>query len=169
MTSTDTASSPSMRADGGRLGFPAIGPRALWTAILAGALATVAFDLYGQALSPMAGFSKLAPVPLATGTWKVVFGQAYAPGGYLLHVIAGLIAYPIGWMFFWRPAFERILPWPVSAVLYGVALWAFALYGVAHLVVGNPPFLGFSQITWVALVGHVVFAVVVAIVERTRT
>ena len=75
--------------------------------LVAGCVATIAFDLFGQAISPMLGFASLAPVPLATQTWQVVFGEAYRPGGHLLHYIAGLLAYPIGWMFIWRPLAER--------------------------------------------------------------
>jgi hypothetical protein len=33
---------------------------------------------------------------------------------------------------------------------------------MAHLIAGNPAFLGFTGITWVALAGHVLFAVVAA-------
>lgn len=100
-----------------------------------------------------------------------MFGASYAPGGHFLHYAAGLVAYPLGWMFLWRPFAERLappLPWLASAVLYGVALWVFALFVMAHLVAGNPPFLNFAGITWVALVGHVLFAVIVAWVERRR-
>ena len=75
--------------------------------LVTGCVATIAFDLFGQAISPMLGFANLAPVPLATQTWQVVFGEAYRPGGHLLHYIAGLLAYPIGWMFIWRPLAER--------------------------------------------------------------
>lgn len=138
---------------------------------IAGAAATVAFDLFGQAISPMLGFPRLAPVPLATQTWGVLFGQAYGPGGHFLHFVAGLLAYPIGWLFLWQPlqrAAMPQLPWIVSAALYGIGLWIFALYVMAHLVAGNPPMLGFSGITWVALVGHVLFALVAAWVLRWR-
>ncbi len=143
-------------------------PSAIATMLIAGSAATIAFDLFGQALSPIAGFANLAPVPLATQTWGVVFGEPYRPGGNLLHYIAGLVAYPIGWMI-WHAVVRRALPmvpWLVSAVVYGVALWVFALYIMAHLVAGNPPFLNFTGITWVALVGHILFAVVYAWVAR---
>lgn len=153
------------------LGLPAFTLETLVTMLVAGSIATIAFDLFGQAISPMLGFASLAPVPLATQTWGVVFGEPYGPGGHLLHYVAGLVAYPIGWMVFWRPLAERFAPsldWRLSAVVYGVALWVFALYVMAHLVAGNPPFLNFTGITWVALVGHVLFAVVVAVVERAR-
>ncbi len=141
------------------------------TVLIAGAMATVAFDFFGQSLSPMLGFSKLAPVPLANAVISVIFGQGYGPGAHFLHYMAGMIAYPVGWMFLARPIADKVapgLPWPISSALYGVALWVFALYVMAHLIAGNPPFLGFTGITWVALVGHVVFAVVAAWVVRWR-
>jgi len=153
-------------------GFPALSARTLATIIVAGSITTVAFDLFGQAISPMLGFASLAPIPLATRSWQALFGDAYGPGGQLLNYIAGVIAYPIGWMFIWRPAMERIAPqlnWFLSATLYGVGLWVFTLYVMAHLVAGNPAFLGFIQLTWVALVGHILFALVVAYVLRLRT
>ena len=46
------------------------------------------------------------------------------------------------------------------AAIYGIGLWVFALYIMAHLVVDMKPFLGFTGITWVALVGHIVYAMV---------
>lgn len=159
----------SPRAD--TRGIPSLSSHTLVTMILAGCVATIAFDLFGQAISPLLGFARLAPVPLATQTWQVLFGEANTSTGHLLHYIAGVIAYPVGWMFIWRPIAARLvpaLPWLLSAVLYGVALWVFALYIMAHLVAGNPPFLNFTGITWVALVGHILFAVVTAIVERNR-
>lgn len=133
--------------------------------IVAGSVATIAFDFYGQSLSPLMGMASLAPVPLATQVWGVVFGETSTPGGHLLHYVAGLIGYPAGWYLIWQPIVSRLLPslhWFISAVLYGVGLWIFAMYFMAHLVAGNPPFLNFTAITWVALVGHVLFAVVAA-------
>jgi len=154
------------------LGFPDFSTRTLGTVLVAGCVATIVFDLFGQAIAPLLGFARLAPVPLATQTWQVLFGEANTSVGHLLHYIAGLIAYPLGWIAIWRPLVERLIPpmpWPISAVLYGVALWVFALYIMAHLVAGNPAFLNFTGITWVALAGHILFAVAVAAIERART
>jgi len=134
----------------------------LITVLMAGSVATVAFDLFGQALSPMAGYAKLAPVGLANGTIKALLGTKIAGGGYLLHMLVGLLAYPLGWLLVARPLADRITPWMPKlavAVAYGIGLWVFALYIMAHLVVGMKPFLGFTGITWVALVGHIVYAV----------
>ena len=143
----------------------------LWTLLLAGAVATVAFDLFGQSLSPMLGFASLAPVPLANNVIQTVFGAPYTPAAHLLHYIAGMIAYPAGWMFVAQPLARRItpgLPWLAVAVIYGIGLWIFALYIMASLIAGQPAFLGFTGITWVALVGHVLFAIIAAMVVRWR-
>lgn len=141
------------------------------TVLVAGALSTVAFDFYGQALSPMLGHATLAPVPLANAVISTVFGQGYRPGAEAMHYMAGLFAYPAGWILIAEPLRRRVapmVPWLAAAVVYGVALWVFALYVMAHLVAGNPPFLGFTGITWVALAGHVIFALVTALVARLR-
>ncbi|RNF32995.1 hypothetical protein [Paracoccus methylarcula] len=143
----------------------------IFTILAAGALATLAFDSYGQGISPLIGMSKLAPVPLATQSIQVLTGFKSPEFGYLLHVITGLIFYPLGWYLIARPIQQRLvpaLPWIVTALVYGVVLWVFALYIMAHLVAGNPPFLGFTGITWVALIGHVLFAIVAAWIMETR-
>jgi hypothetical protein len=151
--------------------LPPLSGYTLLTTLLAGAMATVAFDFFGQSLSPMLGFANLAPVPLANNVIRVLFGQTYAPGAQFLHYFTGMVAYPLGWMVVARPLglwLTPALPWWLVATLYGVVLWVFALYIMAHLVAGNPPFLNFTGITWVALVGHVLFALVTAAVVEWR-
>lgn len=143
----------------------------IWTILVAGALATVAFDLFGQALSPLFGFAKLAPVPLAGAVLNTVFGVNPAGAAHLLHTLTGLVAYPLGWLIVVRPVWRTVapgLPAIVPAIAYGVGLWVFALYVMAHLVAGNPPFLGFTGIAWVALWGHILFALVVAAVIEVK-
>lgn len=142
-----------------------------FTLLAAGALGTVAFDTFGQALSPLFGQPKLAPVGLAGATLKATFGSNPAGAAYLLHTLTGLIFYVIGYFAIARPLQRRVLPnlhWSVTAILYGVALWVFALYVMAHLVTGNKPFLGWTGITYVALWGHIVYAVIAAWVIEAR-
>lgn len=141
------------------------------TVLFAGALATVVFDAFGQGLSPLFGFARLAPVGLAGSVLSTVFGANPAGAAHLLHVLTGLIGYPLGWLLVARPIWRAVapgLPSVVPAVAYGVGLWVFALYIMAHLVAGNPAFLGFTGITWVALWGHILFAVVAALVIEAR-
>ncbi|MEM6593822.1 MAG: hypothetical protein AAF672_03460 [Pseudomonadota bacterium] len=136
----------------------------IWTILTAGAFATLAFDLFGQGLSPMAGFAKLAPVGLAQATIKSIFGAAPKGIGDVVHIVNGLLIYSLGYVLVARPIQQKIMPnlhWLITSIVYGVGLWVFALYGVAHLIAGNKPFLGFTGITWVALWGHILYGVVV--------
>ena len=151
--------------------LPALNAETLLTMLLAGALSTVAFDFFGQSLSPMLGFANLAPVPLANNVIRVLTGNAWTPGAEFLHYFAGMVAYPLGWMLIARPIWRAVMPglnWFLVATAYGVVLWVFALYVMAHLIAGNPAFLGFTGITWVALVGHVIFAWVTAATVKWR-
>ena len=135
------------------------------TVLTAGAFATLAFDAFGQGLSPLLGFAKLAPVGLAGATLNSVFGANPPGAAHILHLLTGLVAYAFGWFVLARPlqlAIAPRLPWAITAVIYGIILWVFALYVVAHLVTGNTPFLGWTGITWVALWGHILYALVAA-------
>ena len=145
--------------------------RTVFTLLSAGALATVAFDAFGQGLSPPLGYAKLAPVGLAGSTLKQVFGASPSGAAYLMHIMTGLIAYTLGYFLIARPIQRAIAPamhWSLTAVAYGVVLWVFALYIMAHLVAGMPPFLGFGGITLVALWGHIIFALVAAAVIEVQ-
>lgn len=140
-------------------------PRALFATLAAGALATVAFDAFGQGLAPLFGYAKLAPVGLAKQSLAVLTGIDSTPAADLLHIVTGLLLYPLGWLLVAEPLRARIWPgfhWALAAAIYGVVLFVFALYVMAHLVAGSPAFLGWSGITWVALWGHVVYALVMA-------
>ena len=141
--------------------------RTIWTILIAGAFATIAFDLFGKGLSPAFGFAKLAPVGLATQSLKSIFGAIPKGAGDIVHALTGLIAYPLGWVLIARPVQQKLipnLPWLITAVVYGIALWVFALYVMASLVAGNKPFLGWAGITYVALWGHIIYAIVMAYV-----
>lgn len=163
-------------------GLPDIDARLIGTVLLAGAFATIAFDLFGQTVSPLLKSvaspwlgAKLAPVPLANSVLAVIFGvEARTIGGlgigHGLHVLTGLIFYPAAYTLVARPVSRMVpaVPWWIVGLAYGVVLWVFALYVMAHLVAGNPPFLGWGSITWVALWGHMVFGLVIAAIVWWR-
>ncbi|MEP1355466.1 MAG: hypothetical protein ABJX32_01345 [Tateyamaria sp.] len=141
------------------------------TILTAGAFATIAFDTFGQALSPLFGYAKLAPVGLAGASLKAIFGANPSGAAYLLHTLTGLIFYAVGYFAIARPIQLMVAPrlhWSVTAIAYGVVLWVFALYVMAHLVTGNKPFLGWTGITWVVLWGHIVYAVVAASIMEAK-
>lgn len=128
---------------------------------MAGCVATVAFDLWGQAVAPALGLGNLAPVPLARGTLIALLGWDSEPAAQFMHLfLVGLVAYPLGWVLV-RHALQRAAPglgWLPASALYGVLLWVFAIGLVASAVTGHP-FLNFTRIAWIALVGHVIYAV----------
>ena len=148
-----------------RISMPAINVHTIALILLSGAVGTMAFDIFGRALSPMLGFASLAPVGLARGFLGTLGLPNGAPYGHLMHLLlVGMIAYPVGWLFVARPVISRFLPslpWALGASAYGVGLWVFAIGGIATFA-GNPPFLNFTGITWVALVGHVIYALAAA-------
>lgn len=163
--------------------MPGFNAYTLMTIITAGALATVAFDTFGQFISPLlksvaAPFlgAKLAPIPLAqqvlaklSGIPGKELGALGIPHG--MHALTGVILYPLGYMLIVRPLHRMVapqLPWVLPAIAYGIGLFVFALYFMAHLIAGNPPFLGWGSITWVALWGHIVFGVITAWVIEAR-
>ncbi|WP_298360145.1 hypothetical protein [uncultured Litoreibacter sp.] len=140
-----------------------LSPRGILMLMLAGALATTAFDIYGQVISPALGGSRLAPVPLAGSVWRAIAGFPSKEMAELLHYTAGVIGYPLGFALVARPLWQKIapaVPWWAVAVAFGCAQWVFALYIMAHLVAGQPAFLDWTGITWAALWGHIVYALV---------
>ncbi|MEM9909450.1 MAG: hypothetical protein AAF922_01585 [Pseudomonadota bacterium] len=157
---TDTTTPPAIR-----LNLPAVNVHTVALILLSGAVGTMAFDIFGRALSPMLGFASLAPVGLARGFLGTLGLPNGAPQGHLMHLLlVGMIAYPVGWLYVARPVISRImpsLPWVLGSALYGIGLWVFAIGGIATFA-GNPPFLNFTGITWVALVGHMLYAVAAA-------
>lgn len=137
---------------------------------ISGFVATCAFDFWGQVVSPGLGFANLSPHGLA----KSLLGSFGLPNGdfagYFMHFyLVGLIGYPVGWLFIFRPLWRAVvgdgLGWFVPSAIYGFGLWVFAIGGITAIA-GLPLFLNFTGIAWVALVGHVLYGIVmVAVME----
>lgn len=134
-------------ADRGETENP-IGP--LVARVAAGGIAGLAiWEAFARLVAPAWIGFPLDP----TGLIEMALGIAGAPAQ-VLHILTGLVAFPLGYALAVRP-FAARLGWPVAGAAYGVALWVFALYGMASLIGGAPPFLGFEPIAWASLVGHV--------------
>ena len=142
--------------------LPSINVQTLGLMFISGFFATIAFDLWGQVISPALGFATLSPHGLA----RSLLGTLGLPNsnfaGYFVHFyLVGLIGYPLGWLFVFHPIWKRILGntnWLVPSAIYGFGLWVFAIGGITS-VAGLPFFLNFTGITWVALVGHVLYGI----------
>jgi hypothetical protein len=153
--------------------FPAMNIATIGLMFTAGALATVAFDFWGQIVSPGIGWASLSPHGLAKsllGTFGLPNGDF---AGYFVHFyLVGLIGYPVGWLYVFKPAWTRVTGglggWLLASAVYGFGLWIFAIGGITAIA-GLPFFLDFSGITWVALIGHVLYGVVLVAVMQQAT
>ncbi|MES0881118.1 hypothetical protein [Roseibium sp. SCP14] len=149
--------------------LPAVNTNTLGLMFISGFFATVAFDLWGQVISPALGFANLSPHGLA----RSLLGSLGLPNGnfagYFVHFyIVGLIGYPIGWMYIFAPIWQRVVGnthWFLPSAIYGFGLWLFAIGGITS-VAGLPFFLNFTGIVWVALVGHVLYGIVMVAVLK---
>ena len=150
--------------------FPSLDRKTMIALGLSGVAATIAFDFFGQVVSPALGFVNLIPVQLATMVIAKYLGVTTTSGGYVLHLLTGLLFYPLGYLFAARPVARVVvpgMPWWSIGLIYGAVIWLWAVYVMA-LVAGLPAFFGFTEFTWVALVGHLLFGGVAAAVIRVR-
>jgi hypothetical protein len=161
------AYSPSETRAAGTL--PSLNAQTLGLMFIGGFFATIAFDFWGQVVSPALGFANLSPHGLA----KSLFGALGLPdsdfAGYFMHFyLVGLVGYPIGWLFIFAPIWHRVMGqthWFLPSAIYGFGLWVFAIGGITAIA-GLPFFLNFTGITWVALVGHVLYGIVMVAVMQ---
>jgi hypothetical protein len=144
--------------------LPALNIRIIGLMFIAGFMATNAFDFWGQVVSPeWLGWANLSPHGLA----KSLLGALGLPNndflGYFMHFyLVGLIGYPVGYLFVFAPIWERVVGvvhWTIPGLVYGFGIFLFAIGGITAIA-GLPLFLNFTGITWVALIGHVLYGFV---------
>ena len=145
--------------------FPRIQPGLLRTSLFAGLAADITWEIWARVITPLWVGGPLEPAGLV----QSVFGFNNLLLAEIIHAIVGIVFYPIGYLFIARPLQRMILPQLpllLTGIGFGIGLWVFALYVMAHLIAGFPPFLGFITLTWASLIGHILFGVVVAYVVR---
>ncbi|HEX2526606.1 MAG TPA: hypothetical protein VHL31_09970 [Geminicoccus sp.] len=149
--------------------FPPLAAATLVTALLAGAAADVAWEVWARWVTPhLPGVGgPLEPAALV----QSVFGLDSRWLAELLHLVVGVVFYPLGYLFIARPLQRAILPglpWWLTAADFGLGLFVFALFVMAHLIAGLPAFLGWIPLAWASLAGHVLFGLVTGAVVKLR-
>ncbi len=163
MTAIETAGSHP------RALFPPLTGATLATALLAGLAADLTWEIWARIITPhLPGIDgPLEPAALV----ESVFGFHNRPLGEAIHLLVGFAFYPLGYLFIARPLQRAIipaLPWPLTALGFGAGLFVFALYVMAHLLAGFPPFLGWIPLAYASLAGHLLFGLVVGAVTVVR-
>lgn len=141
--------------------------RIVGTILLSGIASEIVWEIWARLITPLWVGGPLEPAALV----QSVFGLSSRFAAEIIHFLVGLLAYPFGYIFIALPLARTIvpfLPWWMVALGYGVGLWVFALYVMAHLFGGQPPFLGFIPLTWASLGGHLLFALAGAAVVKAR-
>lgn len=147
--------------------FPRIDGALVVTILLAGLAADLSWEIWARLVTPLLVGGPLEPAALV----QSVFGFENRALAEVIHAVVGVVFYPIGYLFIARPLQRRLLPrlpLALTGAGFGVGLWIFALYVMAHLIAGLPAFLGFVPLTWASLAGHVIFGLVVAHVVAWR-
>lgn len=145
--------------------FPQIQPGLVRTVLLSGLAADIVWEIWARLITPLWVGGPLQPAALV----QSVFGFNNMLVAEAIHAVVGVVFYPLGYLFIARPLQRLIvpgLPVALTGAGFGVGLWIFALYVMAHLFAGLPPFLGFVTLTWASLVGHLLFGLIVAYVVR---
>lgn len=136
--------------------FPSFDRTLLIKMAMSGMIATGVWEVWANVFAPLWIGGPLEP----TGLIKSAFGMSSMPAAQLIHFLTGIVAYPLAYLLVFRPLTKALpvpLPWHLAGAVYGIGLWIFAMYGIAHFVAGFPPFLGFGNLAWASLVGHILF------------
>jgi hypothetical protein len=145
--------------------FPRIDGGLVKAIILAGLAADITWEIWARIVTPLLVGGPLEPAALV----QSVFGFQNVFAAEIIHAIVGIVFYPIGYLFIARPLQRMILPnLPLflTGVGFGIGLWVFALYVMAHLIAGLPAFLNFIPLAWASLAGHILFGLIVAYAMR---
>ena len=117
-----------------------ITPRTFTTIAASGIAGLVAWEVFARLIAPLIwGFS-----PDPTQLIEAAFGIGGA-GAQLIHIATGLVFFPAGYVLVARPLAAAVAP---------RLPWVFAMYVMASLIAGMPPFLDFGPVAWASLFGH---------------
>ena len=138
---------------------PRIDARTGAALLIAAVAALIAWEIFARLVAPAWIGGPLQPTGLVKSLFANVLGlpvgQAAAQ---TVHVVTGLLVYPAVFLLATR---IKSLGWIADGAILGVATWFFAI-GIVAPISGLPFLLGVGAITWAALVGHLVYGLVVA-------
>jgi hypothetical protein len=127
--------------------------------LIAAVAALIAWEVFARLLAPLWIGGPLQPTGLVKSLFANVLGLPIGPtAAQAIHVATGLLVYPAAFFLATR---IKSLGWIADGAVLGAATWFFAL-GIVAPASGLPFLLGAGAITWAALVGHLVYGLVIA-------
>ena len=126
--------------------------------LIAAVAALIAWEIFARAIAPAWIGGPLQPTGLAKSLFGNVLGLPLSQtAAQAVHIATGLIAYPAAYLLASRVV---SLGWFTDGLILGAATWFFAI-GIVAPVSGLPFLLGMGAMMWAALVGHLVYGLVV--------
>ena len=131
-------------------------------ALLLGGVAGVeAWELFTGVFAPLVLGFQFGPIPLIGALFQTLFGENPGrPINMLVHHATGIVFYQVGIVIL--VAIAGVIGLRLSALLWGIVwggiTWFLAL-GVFAPIAGNAFLLGFGNLTWASLAGHLVYAI----------
>lgn len=125
---------------------------------IGGAAGLVTWELFARLLTPEVIGGPLEPAALIISLFENRLGVN--PGrsaAEVLHYVTGIALYPLAYWILTR--LTRSAGPTLDGVLWGVATWVIAL-GLFASLAGLPFMLGFVPLSWMSLVGHMLYAMV---------
>ena len=126
--------------------------------MIAAIAALIAWEIFARAIAPAWIGGPLQPTGLAKSLFANVIGLPIGQtSAQAVHIATGVIAYPAAYFLVTR---IKSFGWIADGAILGVATWFFAV-GIVAPASGLPFLLGMGAMMWAALVGHVVYGLVV--------
>jgi hypothetical protein len=115
----------------------------------------MAWEVFARAITPQVLGGPLEPAGLIQSLFErtLGFNPTYL-GAEALHYATGILFYPLAYWVLTRVA---RLGSAAEGLLWGIATWVIAL-GLFASIAGLPFMLGWIGLTWMSLVGHVIYA-----------
>lgn len=128
--------------------------------LMAGIAGEILFEFLAFVVFPGFLGRPLTPSILVTELARVQLGlEIGSIGGWIGHLLAGAVVFPLGYVLFRRIAPLR--PWALAGLVWGLVLWLIA-QGLLAPLAGRPFMLGFVPYAWASLVAHALYGLTIA-------
>ncbi len=132
--------------------------RTLRDLCLGGAAGLLTWELFARVVTPEVIGGPLEPAALIISLFQNLFGfDPGRPAAEALHYATGVALYPLAYWVLTRVTLS--LGPTADGVVWGIATWILAL-GLFASLAGLPFMLGYIPLSWMSLVGHMLYAMV---------